>query len=83
MLRPRASSVCSLQRAWRGSRSNVPSLSKPVFLALRSFAVADILGEAAAQEEWTVQQMLLEAAKLEVQVLNDLPTYSGNEAWHK
>lgn len=31
-------------------------------------AVANILGEAAAHEEWTVQQMLLEAAKLEVQV---------------
>ena len=29
-------------------------------------AVADILGEAAAHEEWTVQEMLLEAAKLEV-----------------
>jgi hypothetical protein len=30
--------------------------------------VADILGEAAAHEEWDVQQMLLEAAKLEVPV---------------
>ena len=29
-------------------------------------AVADILGEAAAQRDWSIQEMLLEAAKLEV-----------------
>ena len=39
----------------------LPHLARPC-----TPAVADILGEAAAQRDWSVQEMLLEAAKLEV-----------------
>ncbi|KAL4437443.1 hypothetical protein ABPG75_004582 [Micractinium tetrahymenae] len=48
------------------AKGMVQALGADVPLGSTEVAVADILGEAAAQEEWTVQQMLLEAAKLEV-----------------